>query len=218
MPKSKSAMPNKPPSLLQILPEAVLSEWITTGTARYVKFDESALIYLAGDPCTAVDVVVEGQIAVEKMDEEGRLTRISQFGAGDVFGANLIFSGLKVFPFGVSALKPSKLLRIDPEALIRLAMANREVLLSLLMAISIKSFALSQGIDYLTGRSIEDKVLIYLRQNLQHGQTRLQLALTKKALAEYLDISRTSLSRALRQMKSDGLIDYDRSSITLFKP
>lgn len=218
MPKTKSAMPNKPPSLLQVLPEAVLSEWITTGTARYVKFDESALIYFAGDPCTAVDVVAEGQIAVEKMDEEGRLTRISQFGAGDVFGANLIFSGLKVFPFGVSALKPSKLLRIDPEALIRLAMANREVLLSLLMAISIKSFALSQGIDYLTGRSIEDKVLIYLRQNLQHGQTHLQLALSKKALAEYLDISRTSLSRALRQMKSDGLIDYDRSSITLLKP
>lgn len=218
MPKTKSAMPNTPPTLLQVLPEAVLSEWINTGTARYVKFDESALIYLAGDPCTAVDVVAEGQIVVEKMDEEGRLTRISQFGAGDVFGANLIFSGLKVFPFGVSALKPSKLLRIDPEALIRLAMANREVLLSLLMAISIKSFALSQGIDYLTGRSIEDKVLIYLRQNLQHGQIRLQPALSKKALAEYLDISRTSLSRALRQMKSDGLIDYDRSSITLLKP
>jgi CRP/FNR family transcriptional regulator, dissimilatory nitrate respiration regulator len=218
MSKTKSTMPNTPSSLLQVLPEAVLSDWIGTGTARYVKFDESALVYLAGDPCTAVDVVVEGQIAVEKMDEEGRLTRISQFGMGDVFGANLIFSGLKVFPFGVSALKPSKLLRVDPEALIKLAMADREVLLSLLMAISIKSFALSQGIDYLTGRSIEDKVLIYLRQNLQYGQIRLQLTLSKKALAEYLDISRTSLSRALKQMKSDGLIDYDRSSITLLKP
>lgn len=217
MPKTKSAMPHTPPTLLQVLPEAVLSEWISTGTARYVKFDENALVYLAGDPCTAVDLIAEGQIAVEKMDEEGHLTRISQFGTGDVFGANLIFSGLKVFPFGVSALKPSKLLRIDPESLIRLAMSDREVLLSLLKAISIKSFALSQGIDYLTGRSIEDKVLIYLRQNLQHGEARLHLTLSKKALAEYLDISRTSLSRALRQMKSDGLIEYDRSSITLLK-
>ena len=218
MSNTKSSITSTPLTLLQVLPEVVLADWISTGTARYVRFDENALVYLAGDPCTAVDVVVEGQIAVEKMDEEGRLTRISQFETGDVFGANLIFSGLKVFPFGVSALKPSKLLRIDPESLIRLAMADRAVLLSLLKAISIKSFALSQGIDYLTGRSIEDKVLIYLRQNLKNGQTRLHMTLSKKALAEYLDISRTSLSRALRQMKSDGLIEYDRSSITLLKP
>jgi len=218
MPKSKTQISNPPQSLLQVLPEAVFSEWIRTGTARYYKFDENALVYLAGDPCTAVDVVAEGQIAVEKMDDEGRLTRISQFGAGEVFGANLIFSGLKVFPFGVTALKPSKLLRVDPEALIRLAMTDRDVLMSLLKAISIKSFALSQGIDYLTGRSIEDKIIIYLRQNLQQGQTRHELALSKKALAEYLDVSRTSLSRALRQMKTDGLIDFDRSSITLLKP
>lgn len=216
--KTTSNVSVPPLSLLQVLPEVVLSDWIRTGTARYYKFDENALVYLAGDPCTAVDVVAEGQIAVEKMDEEGRLTRISQFGTGEVFGANLIFSELKVFPFGVTALKPSKLLRIEPDALIRLAMADRAVLMSLLQAISIKSFALSQGIDYLTGRSIEDKVMIYLRQNLRHGQTRLPLTLSKKALAEYLDISRTSLSRALRQMKEDGLIDFDRSSITLLKP
>jgi CRP-like cAMP-binding protein len=205
-------------SLLQVLPESILTEWLSTGEARYHAFEAEAIVYLAGDPCSAVDLVAEGEIAVEKLDEEGRLTRISQFGKGEVFGANLIFSGLKVFPFGVTALKPSKLLRVESEALIKLAMQNRSVLLSLLKAISIKSFALSQGIDYLTGRSIEDKVLIYLRQNLPQGMTRLELTLTKKALAEYLDISRTSLSRALRQMKASGIIDYDRTSITLLNP
>ncbi len=205
-------------SLLQVLPESILTEWLSTGEARYHSFEAEAIVYLAGDPCSAVDLVAEGEIAVEKLDEEGRLTRISQFGKGEVFGANLIFSGLKVFPFGVTALKPSKLLRVESEALIKLAMQNRSVLLSLLKAISIKSFALSQGIDYLTGRSIEDKVLIYLRQNLPQGMTRLELTLTKKALAEYLDISRTSLSRALRQMKASGIIDYDRTSITLLNP
>ena len=205
-------------SLLQILPEGILTEWLSTGEARYQTFEAEAIVYLAGDPCNAVDLVAEGEIAVEKLDEEGHLTRISQFGTGEVFGANLIFSGLKVFPFGVTALKPSKLLRVEPEALIKLSMQNRAVLLSLLKAISIKSFALSQGIDYLTGRSIEDKLLIYLRQNLPPGTTRLELTLSKKALAEYLDISRTSLSRALRQMKASGILDYDRASITLLKP
>lgn len=213
------AVPSPPiQSLLQVLPEAVLTEWLHTGKARYHTFEAEALVYLAGDPCTAVDLVVEGEIAVEKLDEEGRLTRISQFGKGEVFGANLIFSGLKHFPFGVTALKPSKLLRVEPDALIKLTMQDRAVLLSLLKAISIKSFALSQGIDYLTGRSIEDKVLIYLKQNLPQGEMRLELPHSKKALAEYLDISRTSLSRALREMKASGIIDYDRASITLLKP
>ena len=218
MPRSKVSGKNLPQSLLHTLPEAVLSEWLRSGKAYYQKFEDGALVYLAGDPCTAVDLVVEGKIAVEKLDEEGRLTRISQFGEGEVFGANLIFSGLKAFPFGVTALTPSRLLKIDPDALVQLSMEDREVLLSLLMAISTKSLALSQGIDYLTGRSIEDKLLIYLRQHLGQGQSRLELTQSKKAIAEYLDVSRTSLSRTLRQMKADRRIDYDRFSITLLEP
>jgi CRP-like cAMP-binding protein len=204
-------------TLLTSLPTDDLSFMLANGQARYRSYEENVLLYLPGDPCIAIDLVVEGEIAVDKLDETGRLTRIIQFGAGEVFGANLVFSDLKIYPFTVTTLKKTKLLQFEPNALIQLAMKDRHVLESMLKAISTKSFVLSRGMDYLSGRSIEDKIRIYLKQNLPPDVKRLELNLSKKALAEYLGVSRTSLSRTLRLMKEAGVIDFDRSSITFLE-
>ena len=204
-------------NLLDALSVSQVNTWCSEGKARLVALEEGELVYQAGDPCTGIDLIQEGEIAVEKLDEEGRLTRISQFGSGELFGANLIFSDFQRYPFSVTAIRPTKLLRLDPEALLQLAMRDKTILRSLLYGISAKSFVLSQGIDYLTGKTVEDKIMIYVKQNLSHGQRHLTLNLTKKSLAAYLDVSRTSLSRTLSQMKASGRIDYDRHSITLLE-
>jgi DNA-binding transcriptional regulator LsrR (DeoR family) len=39
--------------------------------------------------------------------------------------------------------------------------------------------------------------------------------ITKKALAEKMGVQRTSLSRELAKMKEDGIIDFDKKTITL---
>jgi CRP-like cAMP-binding protein len=49
------------------------------------------------------------------------------------------------------------------------------------------------------------------------NSNRIQLGITKKALAERIGVQRTSLSRELAKMKADGLIDFDDKTITLLK-
>jgi DNA-binding transcriptional regulator LsrR (DeoR family) len=51
------------------------------------------------------------------------------------------------------------------------------------------------------------------RQNTNY----IKLNMTKKALAEKIGVQRTSLSRELAKMRKDGLIVFDRTSITLLK-
>jgi CRP/FNR family transcriptional regulator, dissimilatory nitrate respiration regulator len=45
----------------------------------------------------------------------------------------------------------------------------------------------------------------------------IKLSITKKALAEKIGVQRTSLSRELAKMKKDGLILFDKNSITILK-
>jgi CRP-like cAMP-binding protein len=49
------------------------------------------------------------------------------------------------------------------------------------------------------------------------NSNRIQLGITKKALAERIGVQRTSLSRELAKMKADGLIDFDDKTISLLK-
>ncbi|NLN06965.1 MAG: winged helix-turn-helix domain-containing protein [Firmicutes bacterium] len=68
-------------------------------------------------------------------------------------------------------------------------------------------------------KTIREKVLSYLEYESRRQHSRqIILPCTKKELAEKFGVRRTSLSRELARMRTDGLIDYNARSITLLEP
>ncbi len=64
--------------------------------------------------------------------------------------------------------------------------------------------------------TIRDKILFYLYQQKQiQFSDKIKLNMTKEELANLLFIQRPSLSRELIKMRDEGLIDFDRWTITL---
>jgi CRP-like cAMP-binding protein len=58
-------------------------------------------------------------------------------------------------------------------------------------------------------RSLREKIISYLKVQIhRQASERIELKESKKALAERFGVQRTSLSRELKKMKEDGLIDY----------
>ncbi len=67
-------------------------------------------------------------------------------------------------------------------------------------------------------RSLREKILSYLQVQVQRqGDGEIELMESKKALAERFGVQRTSLSRELKKMKDEGLIDYDTKGIQILK-
>jgi CRP-like cAMP-binding protein len=77
------------------------------------------------------------------------------------------------------------------------------------------------------GNAIRNRVQIPLRQSLlrflenesqRQGSSIILLTCSKKMLADTFGVARTSLSRMLQQLKDEGLLDFDRNTITLHAP
>lgn len=118
----------------------------------------------------------------------------------------------------ISTLLATEILEIDREILFQLFLHNPQFLQTFLGLISDHAFILGDKIKHYINKPIRESILNYLdyeskKQNSNH----IILNISKKALAEKIGIQRTSLSRELAKMRTDGLILFDRTSITLLK-
>lgn len=205
-------------TLLNTLSEEDMLNNLRSGAFRISRYKKNSLIHFEGEKCTKFEIILSGKIVVNNIDESGKLLTISEFDADDIIGGNLLFSRQPYYPMTVSAQTPSEVLEIHREALFELLSSNPLFLRAYLEHISDNAFILGNKIKHHVNKTIRQSVLNYLnyeskRQNSRH----IKLNTTKKALAERIGVQRTSLSRELAKMRDDGLIAFDRYSITLLK-
>ena len=75
-----------------------------------------------------------------------------------------------------------------------------------------KNRDLMRKVEVVSKRTIREKLLSFLSIQAQIQESRyFEIPLGRVALAEYLCVDRSALTRELVKMKEDGLIDYDRN-------
>ena len=72
---------------------------------------------------------------------------------------------------------------------------------------------LNWKLELLTLKGMREKLASYLlKTSLEKGSNTFQIPLNRTELADFLNVSRTSMCRELTRMKNEGLIDlYGRS-------
>lgn len=79
-----------------------------------------------------------------------------------------------------------------------------------------KGLTLHERIDCLLRPTVREKIMAYLnRASREQGGFSIKLPPDRSAMAEYLNVNRSALSRELSSMKHDGLIDYYKSNFEL---
>jgi CRP-like cAMP-binding protein len=82
--------------------------------------------------------------------------------------------------------------------------------------VSDKALLLNRKVEYLTLKSLREKIAAYLlEQSKKTGTTTFMLPFTRHELADYLNVARPSLSRELGRMKAEGLIDFHGASVKI---
>jgi CRP-like cAMP-binding protein len=86
----------------------------------------------------------------------------------------------------------------------------------MLLIVSERALTLNRKLEYLTIRSMRTKIATYLlEQRKLTGKNTFVMPLKRNDLADFLNVSRTALSREMGRMRDDGLIDFYRSSVKL---
>lgn len=159
---------------------------------------------------------MEGKVAVQKIDEEGSILKISVFTGGSILGANLLFSSRNFYPMTVIAESEVVVLHIYKELILELGQTNVNFMAGLMTVISDRTLLLTDKIDAISLKTIRQRIIDFLKYeySIQKSDT-IKMPISKKDLAERFGIRRASLSRELSKMRKDGLLEFDARTITI---
>lgn len=178
---------------------------------RVRHFRPGEYIVRAGEPVSGFGIVLEGVVQVFKEDYFGNRSLLSRCREGDLFLEAVRLTRPENSPVNVQAVTACSVAVLDYAKLFAPAgncRVHARVLENLLRVISTKVLALNRKISILSKRTIRDKVLCFLKEE-GGGSTEVRIPFGRSALADYLCVDRSALSRELSRMKERGEIDFD---------
>lgn len=191
--------------------------WIFNSSQLHIKdYNKNEVIYFQNEICNSMDVVLTGQVSVQKIDENGKILEISVLLPSEIMGASLMFSSKNRYPMTVIAKKSVVLLSIKKDLLLALCQENVSFLTGLIEVIADKTVTLTDKIHLISLKTIRECIISFLTYEYHiQKSTIIKLSLTKKEMAERFGVQRPSLSRELNKMRKEGLLEYDAKTITI---
>jgi CRP-like cAMP-binding protein len=205
-------------TLLKGLRPEDIQTYVKENRFRLVSYKKNTVIHFEGEPCTSLEIILSGKVAVERIDESGGLLAIAEFYSDDILGGNLLFSRNPCYPMTITTQQPSVIVGIEKDLLFEIFCNNPAFLQMYLEYVSDHAFILGDKIKHYINKTIRESLMSFLKyESKKQNSNHVQLNMTKKALAEKIGVQRTSLSRELSKMKHDGLILFDAESVTILK-
>ena len=176
-------------------------------------YEKNNIVHFVGEVCENLEIILSGEVVIERIDESGKLMSIAEFFDGDILGGNLLFSKNPYYPMTVTAKKATIILEISKKQLFELFASSLDFLKSYLEYISDHSVILGDRIKHYVNRTIRECIISYLDyESKKQESSTIKLTISKKALAERIGVQRTSLSRELAKMRNEGLIEFDKNN------
>jgi CRP-like cAMP-binding protein len=184
------------------------------------KYGKGSIAAIAGDSLSGIGLVLSGEIEIARENAAGVRTIMDIAGTGSVFGEMAAFSGRRVWPATVTVRKDGALMFLPPERFLgncdRSCIAHKRLIQNMLKIISDKAIGLNRKVEYLGIKSMRAKIATYLlEQSRVYKSATFLLPMNKNDLADYLNVSRPSMSREFSRLREEGVIDYYLSSIRL---
>jgi len=173
-----------------------------------------------GDEFTGVGIVLEGAVILAKENAAGDRVIIDIVGPGEIFGEMIAFAQEKVWPVTAIAQGECTVMFIPSDKIVgecpSLCISHRHLIMNMLNVISNKAVTLNRKVEYLVMRSLRAKLSHYLlEQYKKTGKPMFVIPLNRNELADFLNVSRPSLSREMCRMRDEGIIDFHRSSVRI---
>lgn len=180
------------------------------------EYKKNSVVHFESEKCTTLDIILKGNVVVQRINEEGNILTITEFNAGNDIGGNLLFGENNTYPMSIISKTDTIFIHIDMNFVLELCQSSKNFLVEFLKCISEKAFILSSKINAITLKTLRESIIDFLNyEYYSKDTTKIKLNMSKKELAERLGVQRTSLSRELNKMRKDNLIEFDANYITI---
>ncbi len=191
-------------------------------SATRKEYAKDEMVVREGDLVDDVGIILQGSAQSTKLNVTGKQIIVSLHYPGGYTAVLTATSRGRRCPMSVQAIEPLEVLFIPIKSILsrctRFCMAHEQLLGNLFDSIAERALELHDRNDCLIMPTIRDKVLTYLTRVMREtGTETFTIPFNREAMAEYLDVDRSALSRELAWMKQDGLIDFYRNEFKLLR-
>lgn len=179
--------------------------------AREQSFSKGQIIYAAGACITAMGMVLEGSVCIQRDDFWGNTSVLASVSPGQMFAETYSCIPHEPLMVSVVAEKPCTVLFLETPHMLQVCSNqcgfHQRLVQNLLVISAQKNLALSQKIAFTTAKTIRGRLLTYLSAQASEGKRPdFTIPFNRQQLADYLNVERSALSNELSKMQRDGLL------------
>lgn len=208
---------------------------MAAGTLRLRSINKGEYIFHEGASPQAMYILVSGSIGISRVTLSGRSILVEEIEEyGDIFGEVYLFLGMP-YKICTRAVENSQVIVMSGDMFSQFSVsdvapddgacgsglqngstgaADYIMVRNMLSLLSQKAYMLSSRIQVLASPSIREKAARFiLERELADGSVGAEMS--REAMADYMGVTRPSLSRELGKMQAEGLIRLDGRRIVV---
>lgn len=184
------------------------------------KYEKGSFVFEEGDVPDRLYVLIYGLVEVSKLTFSGKKILITTIeNPGDMFAEVYMFMGKSKYDMSAQTGEESLILSISSEFFENIsyntnALAAEKIRKNLMSIFAMKAYNLSGKVRLLGCGSIREKISLYLIEN-QTPSGEIAKNPSREELADYLNVTRPSLSRELGNMEKEGIIRLEGRKIII---
>ncbi len=176
------------------------------------KYMKNEVIFKGDEYIDSLGIILKGNVLIAKETSGGNKTMIALLEENSMIGEVMAISNNRISNLVISSSDNTEIIFIP----IKNVYKFNELKDNLIVLLAKKAFYMNKRVYYLQLKSIRGKLSRFLL-DLSEGKDSLTFSIpfNRQKMAEYLNVSRPSLSREMARFKEEGLIDYYKESIKI---
>jgi len=206
-------------SLFEGLSEDDFQKLLSNTKLRQLKVDE--VLFRKQQNATHFFLLVDGRIKLSLLSIEGSEKVVDIINPGITFAEAIILNGMEGYPLNAIALSETEVLCINADVFMDILKASPETCIKVMACLSIRLHKLMTEIDRLSLHNATYRLVSYLLENVSSDEiekVEIKLSIPKHVIASRISVTPETLSRTLKQLCKDNLLEMHDRHITLLNP
>lgn len=192
---------------------------LSCSSAKTLFFKKNSYLFHENDIPKYMYLLQEGEVQICKDTPNGNRIIMNTFShPGTTFGEVYLFLNDASYDFYVVTTKESRVLAIPKEFFYHTCQhscSHHQMLIkNMLSILSQKAYFLNKKIQIISSGSLRNKLTQYFLQNCNE-EGLITSSMTREELADFLGVTRPSLSRELMKMKEEGILSIQKKQIQI---
>ncbi len=172
------------------------------------------LLHLQGERYERLLVLLAGSASAELCSPSGQTLQVETLTAPEAVASSMLFTETRRLPVTLRAETPVRLFSTPRGALLALCERYPAVIEPLLEDLGHRTAFLADRLRMSQFETLRQRLAHYLLERCD-GSGRVELAETKKHLAERLGVARASLFRVIAELEDAGVIQVSRRAVAV---